>query len=459
MNKTIRTLKAQKDAVLKRMQALNALLAEQNREPTAEESTAFEKDKAELTRINAAIEREELLERESQALDTGTGRPLEVPGATRVSVDAPKLLQDPKRGFKHFGEYAAAVKRDSRNGANATDERLRLIVAAAPTTFGSEGTGADGGFAVPPEFSREIWTYSIREDSLIPFCDRTPVEGNSMIFPKDETVPWGTDGVRAYWQVEAGAGTQTKPALGTLTLRLHKLMALIPITDELLEDTNALNAYIPEKAGLSIRYKTNEAILFGNGNGQPLGCLNGNAALTVSKDSGQSTLTLTDTNIANMKARLPPGAKRSRLWLINNDVLPALFTLRQSAGAGHPLYVPFGGGFPALQNPPNTNPDDEEDFFAALDGMLYNMPVYVSQHANTFSSLGDVMLLDLSYYRVITKDGGGVETATSMHLYFDADATAFRMLFRVDGQPKISKQISPAKGSNKLSPFLQLQAR
>jgi hypothetical protein len=46
-----------------------------------------------------------------------------------------------------------------------------------------------------------------------------------------------------------------------------------------------------------------------------------------------------------------------------------------------------------------------------------------------------------------------------MHLYFDADATAFRATFRVDGQPKITSAISQAKGSNTLSPFIQLAAR
>lgn len=454
MNKTIRTLKVRKGEALTRMQTLNALLAEQNREPTADETKAFDADKAALVVINAAIEREELVERESQALDRA-GRALEVPGSARIEGGAPVLLEDPKRGFAHFGEYAAKVRQSTQHGAS-TDERLRII-AAAPTTFGNEGAGADGGFAVPPEFSREIWLLSLEEDSLVPYCDDVPVQGNSMTFPKDETTPWGTDGIRAYWQVEAGAGTQTKPSLGTRTLRLHKLMALVPVTDELLEDTNALNAYIPKKAGDSIRWKTNEAILFGNGNGQPLGCMSGAAALTVSKDSGQSTLTLSDTNLANMKARLPPGSRGSRVWLINNDVEPALFTLKNSAG--YPLYIPFGGGQAAIQNPPGTNPDDEEDFLAAPDGRIYAMDLYVSQHANTFSSLGDVMLADLSYYQIITKAGGGIETATSMHLYFDADATAFRMLFRIDGQPKISKQISPAKGANKLSPFLQLQAR
>ncbi len=69
-----------------------------------------------------------------------------------------------------------------------------------------------------------------------------------------------------------------------------------------------------------------------------------------------------------------------------------------------------------------------------------------------------MILVDLSYYQTITKEGG-METATSMHLYFDADAAAFRTIFRMDGQPKIAAPISPAKGANKLSPFVQLAAR
>ena len=82
----------------------------------------------------------------------------------------------------------------------------------------------------------------------------------------------------------------------------------------------------------------------------------------------------------------------------------------------------------------------------------------VSQHAASFSGQGDVQLHDLSYYRSITK-AAGVETASSMHLYFDADATAFRTTFRVDGMPTIVNPIAPAKGSNNLSPFVQLGIR
>jgi HK97 family phage major capsid protein len=68
------------------------------------------------------------------------------------------------------------------------------------------------------------------------------------------------------------------------------------------------------------------------------------------------------------------------------------------------------------------------------------------------------LLVDLSYYQTITK-AGGMQAATSMHLYFDADLTAFRTTFRMDGQSKIVNPIAPAKGSNSLSPYIQLGAR
>jgi len=46
-----------------------------------------------------------------------------------------------------------------------------------------------------------------------------------------------------------------------------------------------------------------------------------------------------------------------------------------------------------------------------------------------------------------------------MHLHFDADLTTFRPTFRMDGQSKILGPIAPGKGSNMLSPYIQLGAR
>jgi hypothetical protein len=67
----------------------------------------------------------------------------------------------------------------------------------------------------------------------------------------------------------------------------------------------------------------------------------------------------------------------------------------------------------------------------SYDGTLNGRPLILSEHAAAFSSQGDLSLLALNGYRTITK-AGGIETATSMHLYFDANATAFRFIFRLE---------------------------
>ena len=46
-----------------------------------------------------------------------------------------------------------------------------------------------------------------------------------------------------------------------------------------------------------------------------------------------------------------------------------------------------------------------------------------------------------------------------MHLYFDADVTAFRFIFRLNGMPILSNPITPPKSSNTRSHFVTLAAR
>lgn len=435
-SKKLRELQARKAKHTDRMRAITDAADKETRDLTEAEATEFETERGALATTNAAIGREEATlqaERDAPPLNNQNDD-------VRVEGGEDLRAQDPKRGFKSKGEFFASVRSAAglRRNGHAVDERL-TIGASAPTTFGNEGAGVDGGFLVPPEFSTEIFQLSLGENALLPYTDNVDIQGNSMAFPRDETTPWGTNGIRAYWQGEAAAGTQNKPVLGLNGLRLKKLMGLVPVSDELAADANALASYLPKKIATSIMWKTNEAILFGDSNSTPLGALKGNAALTVSKDSGQSASTLTATNLANMVARLPEGSFPRSIWVINNDVLGALFTITLG---NYPIYLPVGVG--GLRDTPY--------------GMLLGRPVIISQHANTFSSLGDVNLLDLSYYQTITK-AEGVQTATSIHLYFDADALAFRTIFRIDGAPKITNQIAPAKGSNKMSPFLQLQNR
>ena len=139
-----------------------------------------------------------------------------------------------------------------------------------------------------------------------------------------------------------------------------------------------------------------------------------------------------------MIARLIPGCYPRSVWLITPDALPSLFGLTLG---NYPIYLPMNQG---AQGSPY--------------GTLMGRPILITQHAPAFSAQGDISLVDMSYIRSITK-AGGIQTATSLHLYFDADATAFRATFRVDAQPKIAAPVSQAKGSKTLSAFIQLEAR
>ena len=432
MNKRKQALLNQRAAALASAKGITTAADAAGLDLTAEQRTQFDAFMATVAQCDADIAREDLL----IAAERNAGTSTVVGAGTGVESARDNAQDDPRHGFAHYGQFAMAVVQASRPGAQM-DQRL-LIGAAAPSTYGSEGVGQDGGFMVPPEFAREIFRHSLEEDAFLPDTDENPIQGNTMSFPRDETTPWGSDGVRAYWENEAGTATGTKPKGAVSTMRLGKLMALVPVTDELLQDALALNGYIGSKSSESIRWKTNEALFAGTGVGQPLGVFGHASAVTISKESGQAADTIVAGNVAKMLARLPAQSMRRAKWLINNDAFPQIMLMTIG---NQPIWTP-----------PNAGMKD------APLGLLLGRPLVINQHSKTVGDAGDIGLIDWKYYRTITK-GNGIETATSMHLYFDAGLTAFRATFRVDGQPAIASSIAPANGSNNLSPIVFLEAR
>jgi Phage capsid family. len=53
--------------------------------------------------------------------------------------------------------------------------------------------------------------------------------------------------VQAYWDGEGLAATQSKPQLQERTIKLNKLRALVPVTEEILEDASAMDSYLRRK--------------------------------------------------------------------------------------------------------------------------------------------------------------------------------------------------------------------
>lgn len=353
----------------------------------------------------------------------------------------PRVTANGNGGFRNFGDFAIAVRNAGQKGNDQVDPRLRN---AAASTYGQESVGADGGFAVPPDFRSEIAMKVFGEDSLVARTDRQRTSSNSMTIPTDMTAPWdNTGGIQAFWDGEATVMQQSKPKLEEVTYKAHKLHCLVPVTEELLEDAPSMDAYLRKKAPEKLDFKLSNAIVRGNGAGMPLGFLNSPALVTVAAEAAQTAGTINTTNISKMYARMPASSRRSAVWLVNPDATAQLDLLTVGQ---QPVYMPPGG------------------IADAPYGRIKGRPVIEHQVCDIVGNLGDIMFVDLEQYMSLTKIGGGrddngMKTDVSMHLWFDQDLVAYKFTIRIGGQPWWSKATAPLNGSNKLSPFVTLAAR
>ncbi|MCI0380329.1 MAG: phage major capsid protein [Gemmataceae bacterium] len=382
------------------------------------------------------------LDRAFQRWTNAAGRAQRVPRIP-FTGQGDSAIDDPRAGFKNFGEFALAVK-DACQPGKRPDDRLHLVAKAASGM--GEAFGSDGGFLVPPEFIDRLLERIYSQEQLLGRTDNYTIHGNSISFPRIAETSrangsrWG--GVRAYWREEGDQGTASKPAIGRIQLNLHKLFVMIHSSDELLADTQglALEQYLMRVASDEINFVVGDAIINGTGAGQPTGLLSSSCLVTVNKESGQVANTLLAQNVVNMWSRLFAPCRQNAVWLINQDVESQLHSMTVGSGSAATLaYLPPGGL--------STKP------YATLLGR----PVLPVEWCPTLGTAGDIILADLRHY--VTATRGDINQRTSTHIRFDFDESVFRFTFRVDGQPWWSAPLTPYKGTNTQSCFVTLQTR
>ena len=322
MNARLRALLAKKQAKIDAAKALTAAAGEN--ELSTDDQAKFDALMDEANALQASIDRERAL---IEAERSQPGLPAPAGGRQpHITVDE-NIEQDPRRGFAHMGQFARAVLNAS-TGAGAHDQRLMTLSAAAASTYGNESSGADGGFLVPPEYAAGILSVIESPENLLSRCRQIPISGTTMSFPKNETTEHGTTGIQAYWDDEADTITQSKAAFKLSTARVHRITALVPMTEELLEDSPAAGAWVEMEAGEKMAFKVSDAILNGLGAGSPLGVMNAPCLVTVSKESSQAADSLLAQNILKMKSRMPARNYSRAVWVMHSDVellLPGLF--------------------------------------------------------------------------------------------------------------------------------------
>lgn len=430
---------------------VQAALADE-RDLTEEECNKLESLDAKYNETDRQIKSIERVEKQAKSLSRGQGRqtdpddqvmqPQDQQGQKQPKpygqfqfVESPEVKRN--NGFRSFGEFAMTVK---AAGRGSVDPRL---LRNAPSTVSTEGVGADGGFMVPPDYRTAIMEKVMGEDSLLGRTDQVETNSNTLVIPADETTPWQTSGgLQAYWESENSQLSQSKIALKEKTVKLNKLTALVPVTEELLSDAGSLDGYLRRKVPQKFDFKINDALIDGTGAGEPRGILNSDCVVSVAKESGQSADTIVFENVVNMWSRMYGPLRRNGVWLINQEIEPQLFTMSfEGTSSSVPAYMPANG------------------LAGAPYGTLMGRPVIPTQACKALGDAGDILFVDMSQYLTAMKTTG-IRQDVSIHLWFDYDVSAFRFIMRLGGQPWWSSTVSGYNsGVSTLGCFISLAAR
>lgn len=345
------------------------------------------------------------------------------------------------RGFKGFGNFLEAVYGATFKGVahpglsyKAFDDKGEPEIALGRKDL-VENVGAAGGFLVPTEYLAELMRVRAlmgivrqrarvirmtRRSVDIPVLDQTgTTAGQSHYY----------GGVVPSWTEEAAAKDETEPKFRQITLTAHKLVTYTEASDELLADSAvSLEDLL---SGLFVDTILNEAewaFINGTGAGQPQGIVTAPATI-VEPRAAAGAIGLAD--IFNMVSDFQG---QNPIWIAHQSTMPSILGL--NGPAGNPSYVWIGNGRDAM---PTT---------------LMGYPIYFVENALPLGTQGDLILADWSKYLIGERQGIAVDA--SKHYRFRYDLTAWRAVYRVDGQPWLSTPITYRDGATQVSPFVVL---
>lgn len=340
--------------------------------------------------------------------------------------------------FGSMAEYMHAIWHGNKNPDEDTKAALQEVYAY------SEKVPSEGGFLVPEEFRSELMIPDLGPEIVRPRATVVPMSSATLRFPKvDETsrVSSVFGGVIVYRTEEAAELVESAASFGAVRLEATKQTLLAHVSNELIKDWPAFEAFISQTFGPAIGFYADMDFLLGTGVGEPKGSLHASngAIVSVAKETGQLAATILWENVIKMYARMLPSSLARAVWLASPDTFVELATMALNVGTGgSAVWLVDAHGAPVLT--------------------LLGRPVIMTEKAPAvLGTRGDLSFVDFGMYLI--GDRQMMTASSSEHVKFTSDRTTYRVIARNDGRPWVENAITPRNNSAALSPFVQLATR
>jgi len=299
--------------------------------------------------ISDAEKIEEVKEEISEAIDEKVSEAVEE-AEKRLKKNFDTLLAEQKELLtKQVGKYSneteekVAVRKTLNEKVRGFIKALQVNDIAVLKDMSS--TSADGGYTIDRDFYAEIQHLMtefgvFKREAYFLTTAKGSILVNNLV----------TD-VSVNWTDEAGEKKSTGVEIGQEPLTLKKITAIVPITDELLEDTEIdLVGFLSERIAEKISEKEDLAFFTGTGSasfGGFTGILNNADVNPVVMDGLKTFADISVEALLDMQDATPQGALRNAKYYMNRTILTYVRKLREEEGKGQFIYQAPSAGQPA----------------------------------------------------------------------------------------------------------------
>jgi HK97 family phage major capsid protein len=224
----------------------------------------------------------------------------------------------------------------------ATLKTIQQGIREKATFNSTDDSDARGGYLVPDELRAEVlriaetmYGVARREFLYLPFTG----PGNS------RKIPTLASSVTVFWTDESAVKGGTNPTFGIVTQTLKKLAAIVPLTEELIEDS-AVNITQLVAQLFAEAVAKEEDTQFFMGTGSPwTGLLNNGSINIVNLGAGEGFADVTADDLLDMIDETPAGALAGAKFYLHRHMLSVIRKLKDVT-SGQYIYQRPGEGLP-----------------------------------------------------------------------------------------------------------------